>query len=101
MSLELITAVSLVGDYAATVAPLGIPDSPPIQPPGTEGVTTIMGWLKWVALAICVIGLIIAGALMAIQSRRGEGGEHAGKIGMALGGVIVISAATSLIGFLI
>ena len=41
MSLELITAISLVGDYAATVAPLGIPDSPPIQPPGTEGVTTI------------------------------------------------------------
>jgi hypothetical protein len=37
---------------------------------------------------------------MAIQSRRGEGGEHVGKIGMALGGVIVISAASALVGFL-
>ncbi|WP_156475771.1 hypothetical protein [Pseudoclavibacter helvolus] len=101
MSLELITAVSLVGDYAATVAPLGIPDSPPIQPPGTEGVTTIMGWVKWVGLAVCVLGLIAAGTMMAINSRRGEGGEHAGKIGMALGGVIIISAAASLIGFLV
>lgn len=100
MSPELITAAALVGEFAANT-PVAIPDSPPIQPPGTEGVTTILGWLKWVALAICVIGLIVAGALMAIQSRRGEGGEHAGKIGMALGGVIVISAATSLIGFLI
>lgn len=60
-----------------------------------------MGWAKWVALAVCVLGLIAAGALMAIQSRRGEGGEHVGKIGMALGGVIVISAAGSLVGFLV
>jgi len=77
-----------------------VPDPSPIQPPGTQGLTSIMGWVKWVALAICIIGLIVAGAMMAIQSRRGEGGEHAGKIGMALGGVIVISAAGSLVGFL-
>lgn len=31
--------------------------------------------------------------MMGINSRRGEGGEHVGKIGMALAGVIVISAA--------
>lgn len=78
----------------------GIPDPAPVQPPGTEGLLSIMGWAKWVALAICVVGLIVAGAMMAIQSRRGEGGEHAGKIGMALGGVIVISAAGALVGFL-
>lgn len=77
-----------------------VPNPDAIQPPGTEGFTAIMGWVKWVALAICVIGLIVAGAMMAVQSRRGEGGEHAGKIGMALGGVVVISAAASLVGFL-
>lgn len=60
-----------------------------------------MGWAKWIALAVCILGLVIAGALMAIQSRRGEGGEHVGKIGMALGGVVVISAAGSLVGFLV
>ncbi|WP_242493915.1 hypothetical protein [Sanguibacter massiliensis] len=89
---------------AVAVLPIAIPDDIPdpiaTQPPGTEGLTTIMGWLKWVALAVCIAGLIMAGALMAIQSRRGEGGEHAGKIGMALGGVIVISAAAALVGFL-
>ena len=77
-----------------------VPNPEPIQPPGTEGFTAIMGWVKWLALAVCVIGLIVAGAMMAVQSRRGEGSEHVGKIGMALGGVVVISAAASLVGFL-
>ena len=78
----------------------GVPDPAPVQPPGTEGLSAILGWAKWVALAVCVLGLIAAGALMAVQSRRGEGGEHLGKIGMALGGVVVISAASALVGFL-
>lgn len=81
--------------YMEDIAPIT-----PTQPPGTEGLSDILGWVKWLALIICVVGLIIAGAMMAIQSRRGEGGEHAGKIGMALAGVIVISAATSVVGFL-
>lgn len=92
---------------AAGLAPLvpldvlaALPDPDPIQPPGTEGFTAILGWAKWVALAVCILGLFAAGALMAVQSRRGEGGEHVGKIGMALGGVIVISAAVALVGFL-
>lgn len=90
--------MSLHSVVGAVIA--GVPDPAPVQPPGTEGLVSIMGWVKWVALAICVIGLVVAGAMMAIQSRRGEGGEHAGKIGMALGGVIVISAAGALVGFL-
>lgn len=88
---------------AATAAEItaSLPNPDPVQPPGTGGISLAMGWLKWVALAVCIAGLLIAGAMMAIQSRRGEGGEHAGKIAWALGGVIVISAATSLVAFLI
>lgn len=70
------------------------------EPPGMKSISSIMGWAKWVALAVCILGLVAAGAMMAINSRRGEGGEHVGRIGMALGGVIVISAAGSLVGFL-
>jgi len=92
--------LTAANDFAAIV-PLDIPNPEPVQPPGTSGFVTIMGWVKWVALAVCVIGIIVAGALMAINSRRGEGGEHAGRIGFALGGVIVISAAASLVGFLV
>lgn len=95
----LLTVASAAGDVLALV-PMEIPDPDPIQPPGTEGFTTILAWAKWVALAVCILGLFAAGALMAVQSRRGEGGEHVGKIGMALAGVIVISAAVALVGFL-
>ncbi|SDS71606.1 hypothetical protein [Microlunatus soli] len=95
------TIIPLTQHIAAFV-PLQIPGDPAVkQPPGTEGITAVMGWAKWIALAVCILGLVIAGALMAIQSRRGEGGEHVGKIGMALGGVVVISAAGSLVGFLV
>lgn len=85
---------------AAQALPAAVPDPNSVQPPGTDGFNDVMGWAKWVALAVCILGLFIAGALMAVQSRRGEGGEHVGKIGMALGGVIVISAAAALVGFL-
>lgn len=84
----LLTIAGSVGDFLATVPQqviAQVPDPDPIQPPGTGGFNSIMGW-AWVALAVCILGLFAAGALMAIQSRRGEGGEHVGKIGMALGG---------------
>ena len=87
-------------DFAAAVLPAQIPNPAPVQPPGTGKFLDVMGWVKWVALAVVIIGLMVAGAMMALNSRRGEGGEHAGRIGGALMGVIVISAAASLVGFL-
>lgn len=91
--------LAIATETATQLLPL-MPDPDPLQPPGTEGFTSIMAWVKWIALAVCVIGLIAVGAMMAIQGRRGEGGELAGKIGMALGGVVLISGAASLVGFL-
>lgn len=86
---------------AIATAIMSLPDPDAVQPPGTDGFISIMGWLKWVALALCIIGLIVAGALMAVNQRRGEGGEHASRIGFALAGVIIISAAAALVGFLV
>jgi hypothetical membrane protein len=63
-------------------------------------VATLLGWGKWIGLAMCVAGLIVAGAMMAIQSRRGEGGEHVGTIGKVLAAVILIGAAGAIVGFL-
>ena len=68
------------------------------QPPGTEGFQTILKWAAWVGLAICVLGVIVAGGAMAISSRRGEGGEHMSRLGWVLGGCIVIGAASGLVG---
>ena len=92
-----------MGDFLATVPQqviAQVPDPAPSQPPGTERFITIMSWVKWVALAICVLGLIIAGAGMAVQARRGEGGEHVGRLGFVLFGVIIISGSGAIVGFL-
>ena len=77
-----------------------VPTPVAAQPPGTEKVATLLGWGKWIGLAMCVAGLIVAGAMMAIQSRRGEGGEHVGTIGKVLAAVILIGAAGAIVGVL-
>ncbi|MFE1400359.1 hypothetical protein ACFW53_20700 [Nocardiopsis dassonvillei] len=69
-------------------------------PPGFEGFITIMQWIKWGSLGICVIALMVGAATMAINARRGEGGEHLGKLGIILAAVVVIAAAVSLVSTL-
>ena len=70
-------------------------------PPGAEQFQQVMGWVKWVALGVAIIGVMIIGAKLAIESRRGEGGAALGALGTAMAGVIVISSAASLVGFFI
>jgi type IV secretory pathway VirB2 component (pilin) len=71
------------------------------KPPGADGLTDILSWAAWIAFGVCVLGVIIAGGAMAMGSRRGEGGEHMSRLGWALGGCIVIGAASSLVGALV
>lgn len=70
-------------------------------PPGSEGFIEILSWAAWVAFGVCVLGVIASGAMMAISSRRGEGGEHASRLGWVLAGCIVIGSASGLVGALV
>ena len=70
-------------------------------PPGSEGFLTILQWAAWIAFGICVLGVIIAGGAMAIGRSRGEGGEHAQRLGMVLAGCIVIGSASGLVSALV
>ena len=75
--------------------PTDIPDPGPVAPPGFAGpVAVIMGWVKWVGLIVAVLGVIIIGAKLAINVRRGEaagelgeGGDRAvaAEVGLVLG----------------
>lgn len=69
-------------------------------PPGAEGFTSILGWAKWLAFGVAIAALIAAGAMLGWGGRMGDGGEHGSKIGRALIGVVVISAAFAAVGFL-
>lgn len=72
----------------------------PAQPPGTEGIQTIIGWVAWVATALGVVGIIGVGITMFFQNRRGEGGEAAGKLGWVLAGLVLVTAASAIVGAL-
>ena len=70
-------------------------------PPGSEGFLTILGWAAWIVFGLCVLGVIIAGGAMAVSNRRGEGGEHASRLGWVLAGAIVVGSASGLVGALV
>lgn len=70
-------------------------------PPGSEHAVTILKWGAWVAFAVCVIGVMVAGGKMAIGSRRGEGGEHAAALGWVLAACVIIGSASAIVGALV
>lgn len=73
----------------------------PKAPPGSFAgkVTSVIGWAKWVALGICILGIVAIGVGLAVGG-EGRGGHHLGKLGYALGGVAIIAGVGSLLGFL-
>jgi type IV secretory pathway VirB2 component (pilin) len=75
-----------------------VPTLLPLEPPpGADKLTQVLSWVKWIAYTVCVLGIMIAGAMMAIGQRRGEGGEHAARLGWVLAACIVIGASTALV----
>jgi hypothetical protein len=70
----------------------------PAPPPGVDTkFNTILSWASYIGYGICVLGLIITGAILAISHRRGQSGEHAAGIGYALGGSVLIGVASGLV----
>ena len=67
----------------------------------SSGFTTILQYVVWISLAICVMSLIAAGVLLAVNHRRGEGAAHLGRLGIVLGAVILISAAAAIVAALL
>src|SRR4051794_13302970 len=63
--------------YAVTISPA--------QPPGTDKIQTILNYGGWTVTTICAFGFLACAGTMAIQHRRGEGGEHVGKLGIVMG----------------
>ncbi len=88
---------------AALSLPLAveIPKPTGIQPPGTEGLTTILGWIAWGVTFLCVVGVFFVAGSMAFAHRRGEGSESVGKLGWVMGACILGASATSLVNVLI
>ena len=70
-------------------------------PPGSEGLLTILGWLAWIVCGLAIAGILITAGVMMVQNRRGEGGEHAGRLAWVLGGCILAGSASGVVGILV
>lgn len=76
---------------------------PDVKPKIIEGlvgpVKEILGNGMWVAIICGVLGLIIAGAMIAIHNRQGPGagGEAVEKVGWTIAGVLIALSAPILI----
>ncbi len=69
-----------------------IPDPDPAQPPGTGGISTILGWLKWIGYSVVGAAVVIGGIMISVSFRRGEGHDALPKIIWPMAGAIVIGA---------
>ncbi len=69
------------------------------RPPAsaTSGVAEVLGYATWLALAVATLSLVGLGALLAVKIRAGEGLVGAGRIGLVLGAVVLVSAASALV----
>jgi len=87
------TLVSAAHDLAGSLPAL--PDPGASQPGGTDGVTTILGWLKWVGYVVVAGAVIVGGIMISVNLRRGEGQDALPKILWPMAGAIVIGAGIS------
>ncbi|HWD80221.1 MAG TPA: TrbC/VirB2 family protein [Kribbella sp.] len=71
-----------------------------LPPDVTNKLNDVVNWVQIIAYIICGLGIIIAGGMMAIGQRRGEGGEHAARLGWVLAACIVIGSANALVSAL-
>lgn len=65
--------------------------------PNSGGIIQVLGWVTWIAIVIAAISIILLGALIATRMRNGEGFQAAGRLGIVLGAIFLISGATALV----
>jgi len=71
------------------------------QPPGAGKLTDILGWATWIAMGVCVLGVVIAGGTMAVAHRGGGGGESASRLGWVAAGCVVVGSASGIVNALV
>ncbi|MBM9838635.1 hypothetical protein JO861_18980 [Rhodococcus hoagii] len=87
---------------ASTVEVLAqIGDVPPAAPPGSEKFLMILSWIIWGAVIFCIVGFVVAGALLAHQRIQGGGGDAQNKIVGAMVGAVIIGLAGTIVNTLV
>lgn len=64
---------------------------------GVDVVNSVLGWVMWIALGVCVLSLILAGVRMAWHARSGDSQQHIDRLGTILFATILISGCVGLV----
>jgi hypothetical protein len=84
-----------------SVALLADPFNSNPQPvPGMDKFQTIIGWSAWIAAGLCLIGLIVTGATLAVSYHRGTN-EHVGRLAGVAAGCLIVGGASTVVGALV
>lgn len=68
-----------------------------MAPASGAAITTVMGYVTWISLAVAILSLFALGALVATRMRAGEGIAAVGRVGLILGAVVLVAAASALV----
>lgn len=75
---------------------LSAPQPGQTQPPGTQGLLTMLNWGGWLVSLACVAGILVCAAMMALKHRRGETSESLASLGWVMGACVLLAAAGPL-----
>ncbi|MBL6279644.1 hypothetical protein JMF97_26160 [Micromonospora fiedleri] len=65
----------------------------------SQKVQQVLSLIAWGGTAAGVVGILITGAVMAISHKRGESSEHMSRLGMVLGGCILVATAGPIVSW--
>nr|WP_134656008.1 hypothetical protein [Streptomyces sp. H23] len=65
----------------------------------SDKVDVVLNLVAWAGTVAGVLGVLVTGAMMAVSLKRGESSEHASRLGLVLGGCVLISTAGPIISF--
>ena len=101
MNITMTTPHDLLAAGYGHLLAVDIPAPIGVQPPGTEGLTTVLAWVAWGVTFLCVVGVFLVAGKMAFSHRRGEGSEAVGQLGWVMGACVLIAAAGPIVNVLI
>jgi hypothetical protein len=82
----------------------GVPNPGPVAPPGAAGLgNNLISWFKWIALVAGVLGLVACGIMMMVgrRNRSSMAADGAAGIPWAIGGLMVVSLAATIVGAIV
>ncbi|MFD9285984.1 hypothetical protein ACFWD7_54130 [Streptomyces mirabilis] len=65
----------------------------------TAKIDLVLGIAAWAGTAAGVAGVLVTGAMMAISHKQGQSSEHMSRLGMVLGGCVLVATAGPLVQF--